>query len=102
MQYLHNGTPGNSIDTPNSLDPMRRRHSGPGYMPTWLQTAKCSTRRVRSTDGAKFTGLGSRLDRRGIEELPQRFEAKGQSALHIRTPLRSEEHTSELQSPCNL
>src|SRR3989454_3278603 len=45
-------------------------------------------------------------DRRaGFEERPRRQHPKGDARLHVehaRAMERSEEHTSELQSPCNL
>src|SRR3989454_6832287 len=40
---------------------------------------------------------------RFLHQMPLRFEtAKGPAALHGVVIVRSEEHTSELQSPCNL
>src|SRR6201993_699379 len=53
-------------------------------------------------DTQRFLGDGAGRKIRIFHQGSRRCQSVGSATANCRNPLRSEEHTSELQSPCNL
>src|SRR5256885_10983368 len=83
---------------------MARAPRAPGGELRARRRGRCAGARhhAHHVPGAGPVGGGGQQARRGRQHRHQRDRARAQGWLHAAAQLRSEEHTSELQSPCNL